>query len=71
MLHLIDSENLDMSVRNDWCPVGRGVIPYEVLLPQIASAVRLNAIILEYEDQENPLASRPFLDKWLVTGGIS
>jgi hypothetical protein len=57
VLHLIDSTNPDMAERRDWCPVGRGVIPYPALL----TAVQPEAVVLEYEDPQNPLDSRPFL----------
>jgi hypothetical protein len=57
VLHLIDSTNLDMAARRDWCPVGRGVIPYPTLLREVWP----DAVVLEFEDEDNPVASRPFL----------
>jgi hypothetical protein len=57
VLHLIDSTNPDMAARRDWCPVGRGVIPYTTLL----RGVWPEAVVLEFEDEDNPIASRPFL----------
>ena len=57
VLHLIDSRTYGMADRSAWCPVGQGVIPYRTLLP----GVRPEAVVLEFEDMSNPLASRPFL----------
>ena len=57
MLQLIDSMNMEMAPREDWCPVGRGVIPCPILL----RGVRPDAVVLEFEDEHNPIASRTFL----------
>jgi len=65
VLHLIDSTNQDMSAREDWCPIGRGVIPYAAMFPEIRSSAQLVGAILEFEDKSNPLTSVPFLRQFL------
>lgn len=60
LFHLIDVKCRDQK-RDQWCPVGQGIIPYSRIFREIAHLVRCDDIVLEFEDRENPLSSREFL----------
>ncbi len=63
LLHLIDSQTAAQK-RKDWCPLGTGVIPYSDLLRKLfALPAQVEAVVFEYEDKENPLKSRSFLEQ--------
>lgn len=60
LLHLIDTRG-PRQIRSEWCALGDGMIPYAQIFRSTADIVRFDDVILEYEDRENPLPSRDFL----------
>lgn len=68
LLHLVDSKSFDLH-RNNWCAVGEGAIPYNLVLTRLfASTNQVDAVIFEFEDKHNSLNSRSFLYHCLRTG---
>jgi tetratricopeptide (TPR) repeat protein len=64
LLHLIDTSDAK-SKRKSWCPLGKGIIPYEDLLLLLFSKSYPEALIFEFEDMENPLKSRANIRSFL------
>ncbi len=63
LLHLIDSRSPQLE-RSEWCPLGEGRIPYKKLLVDLFATVgHIEAVVLEYEDEQNPLKSRSLLEE--------
>jgi sugar phosphate isomerase/epimerase len=67
ILHLIDV-NSASQVKNSWCPIGSGIIPYSEIFRQLQYyKISVYVTILEYEDKINPVVSRQFLRDLFVT----
>lgn len=65
ILHLIDGQVV--SQRDQWCPIGQGKIPYSSIFNRVLEQrIPIGLVVLEYEDQVSPLASRTFLDNHLL-----
>ena len=62
LLHLIDAKSPGQS-RSDWCPLGKGIIPYARIFREVAGEIRCDDVVLEYEDYKSPLSSRGFLSR--------
>lgn len=62
LFHLIDAKSAAQS-RSDWCPLGKGIIPYSRIFREVAGEIRCDDVVLEFEDYESPLPSREFLSR--------
>ena len=71
LLHLIDCSCEDQSDRRSWCPIGKGLLPWQEILALLGPQLRVTGAILEYEDPDTPLESRERLLSWagVATGG--
>ncbi len=64
IFHLIDSTTRNFADRARWCALGEGVIGYRELWPRVMGLnLRVEATVLEFDDQVNPLASRELLER--------
>ncbi|RQV99262.1 MAG: hypothetical protein EH225_11880 [Calditrichaeota bacterium] len=68
VLHLIDALDPKQD-RNDYCPVGKGYIPYKEIFNFIRkNRVQIEGIILEFLEKINPLKSRDNIQALLNAG---
>ncbi len=67
ILHLIDT-SIASQTRSSWCPIGQGIIPYVEIFTELKrDQIPIYMVILEFEDRENPIQSKVFLEENLLS----